>query len=169
MANVDAPRGFTNPQTTHGGPPRITAYKNTAVAIYPGDLVYKDGSGRVASITAVGNDPIGVAASYVSATGGQTVYVYDDLANTTFEVQVDDNTITDDTAIGNFFDVTINTGDTTRLTSKQELDGDLSDEDTLVLVEMITRPDNDDSLANNKVRVRVRVDSQAQVIASTAT
>jgi hypothetical protein len=167
VANTDAPRGLTNPQTTHGGSPRITAYKNTAAAIYPGDLVKKDGSGRVLSITDDADNPIGVAASYVSATGGQTVYVYDDLQNTTFEVQVDDNSITDDTAIGNFFNVTINTGDTTRFTSKHELDGDETDEATLVLVEMVNRPDNDDSLTNNKVRVRVRVDSQTSVIATT--
>tara|TARA_Y100000310_G_scaffold157246_1_gene156621 strand:- start:4891 stop:5391 length:501 start_codon:yes stop_codon:yes gene_type:complete len=165
MANVDNPRGFTNPQTFHGGPPRVTKYKsNGSAAIYKGDLVKKDGSGRVLTIIGAEDNPIGVAVNYAAATAGAVVYVYDDLANTTFEVQVDSNDITDDTAVGNFFDVTFTTGDTVTLQSAHELDGDGTTYDTLTLVEMIARSDNDDSLTNNKVRVQVRVDSQAQVI-----
>jgi hypothetical protein len=167
MANRDIPNGYTKPQTLHGGPVRVGQYKNTAAAIYIGDLVKKDGSGRVLALTDDADAPIGVAINYVSATAGQTVHVYDDLANTTFEVQVDDNSITDDTAIGNFYDTTVTTGNTTTLLSTHELDGDASDEDTLILHAMVSRPDNDDSLTNNKVRVKVRVDSQAQVIATT--
>lgn len=161
MANTDFPRGFYSARSETGGAPRVGKYKNTAAAVYIGDVVKKDGSGRILTITAVTDVPFGVAKNYRDATGGEFVYVYDDLENTTFEVQVDDNSITDDTDVGNFFDVAaIVTGDTTRLTSKLELDGNASVRDTLTLYSMITRPDNDDALANNKVRVKVRVDSQ---------
>ncbi len=167
MANTDAPRGYYNPQTDTGSAARVRDYKSDGVAIiYPGDLV-DIASGRIASITSAADNPIGVAAGYAAAVADTVVPVYDDLVNTSFEVQIDDNTITDDTVIGDFFDTTVTTGDTTRLTSTMELDGDASAQDTLVIVEMVNRPDNDDSLANNKVRVKIRVDAQATVIATT--
>lgn len=141
MANADKPFGFRFHSTTHGGPPKIGKYKNTAVAIYPGDAVHLDGSGRVNSIAST-ETPMGVALNYVSSTADQDVYVYDDLTNTLFEVQADGDDISDDTKIGLFFDITATTGNTTTLQSKQELDSDASAEDTLVLLGKVNRPDN---------------------------
>ncbi len=142
MANADKPFGFRFHSTKHGGPPQIRAYKNTAVAIYPGDAVHLDGSGRVNSIAST-ETPMGVAANYVSATAGQTVYVYDDLENTYFSVQADGDDISDDTKIGLFFDITATSGDTTTLQSKMELDSDASAEDTLVLLGKVDKPNNE--------------------------
>jgi hypothetical protein len=167
MANVDFPMGFKAVQTKTGVSPRITKYKTDGSAIiYPGDAVKKDGSGRVLTITAASDNPMGVAATYAAATAGDDVYVYDDLTNTIFEVQVDDATLTDDTSTGNFFDITVTTGDTTRLISKHELDGDASAEDTLVLRGKADRPGNAWG-ANVNVLVEFRVDTQTQVIATT--
>jgi len=167
MANVDFPMGYKPVQTSTGVSPRVTTYKSDGSAIiYPGDLVKKDGSGRVLSITAAADNPFGVAATYAAATAGTEVQVYDDLDNTLFEVQVDDGTLTDDTAIGNYFDTTFVTGDTTRLISKQELDGDSSADDTLRLVGLASRPGNAWG-TNANVIVQVRVNESATVIATT--
>lgn len=165
MANADRPFGFRFHSTTHGGPPRIRKYKNTAVAIYPGDLVHLDGSGRVNSIAST-ETPMGVAINYVSATADQAVYVMDDLANTYFMVQADEDDLADDTAIGNYFDVTCTTGDTTTLQSKQELDSDASAEDTLYLVGKVDSPDNAWG-EFVKVIVKVRASTYAEVLAVT--
>ena len=166
MANVDWPHGFKFAYTTHGGPPQITKYLSTAAKIFPGDYVKKDGSGRVLAVTAVADNGIGVAASYCPATAGSDIYVYDDLANTVFECQADDATLANDTQNGNFFDIIVTTGDTTTLQGKQELDGDASAEDTLVLVGIYDVPNNAWG-ANVRVYVQFRVDANATVIATT--
>jgi len=168
MANSNNPTGFTKPRTTTGGPPSIGKYTATAAIIYPGDAVTFDGSGAVKSIidatknTAV---PMGVAATYAAASA--TVYVYDDLANTTFECQVDDTNVTS-ADIGNLFDLITDTGDTTRLTSKQQLDGSDSVQDNVRVIELVNRVDNDNTLAYNKVRVRFNVFSNSGAQAVTA-
>jgi len=141
MANADRPFGFRFGYTLHGGPPHIGVYKNTAVAIYPGDLVHLDGSGRVNSIAET-ETPMGVAKNYVSATADQNVLVYDDLTNTIFKVQADGADIADDTKIGLFFDPVTTTGNTTTLQGKQELDSDASAEDTLILMGKVDLPNN---------------------------
>ncbi len=166
MANSDQPFGFRFAKTTHGGPPQLTKYKSTAAAIYPGDYVKKDGSGRILTVTAVSDSGMGVAASYGDATADNEIYVFDDLQNTIFEAQVDDGTLTDDTAIGNFFDIIATTGDTTTLQGKQEVDGDGSAEDTLVLLGLVNRPDNAWG-TNCNVYVQFRVDTQTTVILGT--
>jgi len=165
MANADKPNGFRFAYTLHGGPPKIGKYKNTAFAIYPGDLVHLDGSGRVNSIAST-ETPIGVAMNYVSATADQTVYVYDDTANTVFIVQADGADISDDTGTGNFFDPLCTAGDTTTLKSQQELDSDATAEDTLILIGKVDRPDNAYG-AYVDVYVQIRANTQAQVIAVT--
>jgi hypothetical protein len=165
MANADKPTGFRFAYTVHGGPPQIGKYKNTAVAIYPGDLVHLDGSGRVNTISAT-ETPMGVALNYVSSTADQDVYVYDDLTNTIFEVQVDDSTLSDDTANGNFFDPLCTTGNTTTLQGQMELDGDASSEDTLILIGKVDRPDNAWGEHVN-VYVKVRANTQTDVSAVT--
>lgn len=166
MANKDRPRGYLLGYTKHGGPAQVTTYKSTAAIIYPGDLVKMDGSGRILSITAKTDNPIGVAKSYGDATAGNEIFVFDDLVNTVFRVQVDDGTLTDDTAIGNFFDSTAVTGDTVTLLSKQELDGDSSTDDQLTLVGIVDMTDNAWG-TNVEVYVEVRVDANASVIATT--
>lgn len=166
MANVDKPRGYLLGYTKHNGPAQVTTYKSTAAAIYPGDLVKKDGSGRILAITAVTDNPIGVAKSYGDATAGNDIFVYDDLVNTVFRTQVDDGTLADDTAIGNFFDTTFSTGNTVTLLSTQELDGDSSGDDTLTLVGLVDMTDNAWG-EFVEVYVEVRVDANANVIATT--
>lgn len=166
MANADKPFGFKFAYTLHGGPPKIGKYKNTAVAIYPGDAVHLDGSGRVNSIT--GDDaPNGVALNYVSSTADQAVYVYDDLVNTIFEVQCDEDDLADDTVIGNYYDVIQTTGDTSILRSKHELDSSDSTHDHLEVMGLVDRPDNAWG-ANAKVYVRFHVNDRVQIAAKTA-
>jgi hypothetical protein len=128
-----------------GGPVQVNTYLNSAVAIYPGDIVKLDETtGNVAAITAVSDIPFGVAATYVSATVDQEVQIYDDLQNTIFEIQVDDDSISADTTIGALYDVAaIVTGDTVRVRSQHELDGDGSTNDTFMLLGKAERPGND--------------------------
>jgi hypothetical protein len=165
LANADKPFGLRPAYTSHGGPPRITKYKNTAVAIYPGDLVHKDGSGRVNTIAST-ETPMGVAVNYVSATADQAIYVYDDLANTFFRVQGDGTDLANDTVRMNFFDPICSTGNTTTLQGKMELDTDASAEDTLILIDKVHNPMNAWG-GNVELIVKVRADTQAQVIAVT--
>lgn len=165
MANRDAPFGFRYAYTLHGGPPHIGHYKNTAVAIYPGDLVHLDGSGRVNSIAST-ETPMGVAKNYVSATADQDVEVYDDLENTVFRVQADGADLADDTVIGLFYDVVATTGNTTTLQGKMELDSDASAEDTLVLLGKVDEPGNAWG-ANVEVYVRIRANELTTVLAVT--
>ncbi|MHC4891585.1 MAG: hypothetical protein ACYTEO_19195 [Planctomycetota bacterium] len=168
MANTDWPAGFRVGYTKHGGPAAVHRWESDGSAIiYPGDLVKKDGSGKILTLTATNDNPIGVAATYAAATASAEVFVYDDLANTIFIVQSDDATLADDTANGNYFDVVITTGDTTTLRSKHELNGDASTSDTLELIDIVGRPDNAWG-ANVDVYVKVRVDADANVIAVTA-
>jgi hypothetical protein len=167
MPNTDWPSGFRPAKTKHGGVVAQNRWESDGSAIiYPGDLVKKDGSGKILTITAAGDNPIGVAATYAAATASAEVFVYDDLTNTVFIVQADGSDLSDDTSNGNYFDVTITTGDTTTLRSKHELDSDASAEDTLKLIDIVDRPDNAWG-ANVEVYVQVRVDADAQVNATT--
>lgn len=165
MANKDRPLGFRFAYTKHGGPPQIHHYKNTAVIIYPGDIVHLDGSGRV-NTAAITETPMGVAKNYVSATAGQDVEVYDDLENTIFRVQADEDDIADDTKTGLFFDFVATTGNTTTLQSKQELDSDSSAEDTLVLLGKVDEPGNDYG-EFVEVYVRIRANELTTVLTVT--
>lgn len=155
MANRDIPSGFTKPMSKTGRPPYITPWKNTAVAVFKGDAVDFDGSGRVRSATGTPSTiiPDGVAINHRSATVNQTVFVYTQLEDLTFEVQCDDNTITDDTTIGISYDITCPTGNTTTLQSAHELDANSTNTGQARHTHLITRPDNDDTLTNNKVRI----------------
>lgn len=166
MANIDNPKGFIPYKSKTGTISSRTYLSDGSAAIFKGDPVKKDGSGRVLSITATGDSPMGVAAHHVAATAGLEVKVYDDLVNTTFITQSDDATLTDNTSNGNFFDITVTTGDTTTLRSKMELDGNGSAEDVLILIDKINRVDNTWA-ANVDVEVAFRVDTQAVVIIAT--
>ena len=167
MANKDFPRGFSPAYTETGvAPPVHRYYSDGSAAIYKGDPVKKDGSGRVLSITATADYHIGVAAHYVAATAGAEILVYDDFYNTVFECQSDDATLADSTQNSNFFDITVATGNTATLTSIMELNGDLSADDNLILVDIVERPDNAWG-ANVDVYVKFRVNPNAVVIATT--
>jgi len=167
MANVDNPRGFHPAYTETGGAiVNKRFYSDGSAAIYPGDPVKKDGSGRVLSVTASTDNPMGVATTYAAATAGTEVYVCNDFYNTVFECQSDDATLADSTANGNFFDLTVTTGNTTTLRSQMELDGNASSRDTLTLIDIVERPDNAWG-ANVDIYVKFRVDTQAVVIANT--
>lgn len=169
MANVDFPMGFKAVMSLTGGPPVIMPgdrYSDGSAAIGRGDALKKDGSGRYLSITATGDNPVAVAVNHVAASDTTTLLQMYSLRETLFEVQSDDATLANDTQIGNFFDITINTLDTTRLISKHELDGDASAKDTLILVAKADRPGNAWG-ANVNVLVKFRVDANADVIATT--
>lgn len=167
MANVDFPMGLKAVETSHGGPPRIGEYKSDGSAIiYPGDLIKKDGSGRVLTLTAVTETPFAVAETYAAAVAGTVISAYDDLVNTYFEIQVDDATLADDTVIGNYYDPLVPTGDTVRLRSKHELDGDASAEDTFRVIRKADRPNNAWGL-NVNVIVQIRATEAAPVVAAT--
>ena len=159
MANADKPCGFKFGYTLHGGPPAIHKYTNTAVAIYPGDHVYLS-AGRVETVIST-EGGMGVAMNYVSATSGQDVWVMDDLQNTIFIVQCDEDDVTATTQIGDFYDVLATTGNTTTLKSLQELNTDASGEDQLELIGLVDRPDNDWGEFCD-VYVRFNVDTRLQ-------
>jgi hypothetical protein len=169
MANVDFPMGFKPVMSLTGGPPVIMPgdrYSDGSAAIGEGDPLKKDGSGRWLSITAAGDNPDAVAANYIASGDTTTLLQMYSLRETIFEVQSDDATLADDTQIGNYFDITVNTPDTTRLRSTMELDGDASAEDTLILIGKAERPGNAWG-ANVNVLVKFRVDADADVIATT--
>lgn len=166
MANKDRPFGFRFARTLHGGPPHIGHYKNTAVAIYPGDAVHLDGSGRVNS-AAAGDNPMGVAKNYVSATADQDVEVYDNLENTIFTIQADEADLTADTVTGLFYDIGGTTGNTTTLQSRQELDSNASTNDVIVVLGKVDEPNNAWG-ANVNLYVRIRVNELTTVLAKTA-
>jgi hypothetical protein len=169
MANADFSMGFKPVMSLTGGPPVIlpnTQKSDGSAAIYPGDALKRNGSGRWLTLTAVSDNPQGVAGNYVAVSDTTTELKVYGLRETIFEAQVDDGSITDDTQLGNYFDLTVTTGDTTRLISKQEVDGDASAEDTLVLWGKVNRPDNAWG-TNVNVYVKFRVDADADVIANT--
>ena len=165
MANADKPNGFRFAYTLHGGPPSIGVYKNTAAIIYPGDHVMLDGGGRVAVNTA-SNPGMGVANNYVSATSGQDVYVYNDLKNTIFQVQADEDDLSNDTVIGLYYDILYTGGSTVTHQGQMELDTNASVDDNLELMGLVDRPDNAWG-TNCDVYVRFHVDTQIQVAADT--
>jgi hypothetical protein len=142
MANVDKPNGFRFAYTLHGGPPAIHTYLCTAGIIYPGDHVAMNGSGRCATF-ADGEAGFGVAATYVTAVADQTVYVYDDLINTVFTVQMDGAGLSD-TIIGhaNFYDITATTGSTVTFQSLHELDVSETTSKTLEILGLVDKPGN---------------------------
>jgi hypothetical protein len=173
MANADFPMGFKIVGTWTGGPPVILPgdhYSDGTAAIYPGDAVKASGSGTYVTITATNDNPVAVAANYIAISDTTTELKLYSLRENVFEVQADGSTLTSSvgpTKIGTYFDLTVTTGDTTRLISKQELDDDASTSDTLILLSKANRPDNAWG-ANVNLLVKFRVDADADVIAVTA-
>jgi len=162
MANADRPIGFV-PLSEHE---IISLKSDGSAAIFIGDPVKPDGSGRYLSITNDADNPAYVAISYTVATAGTVFQAVKIKPGQEFLCQVDDGTLTDDTALGNSFDIILGSGNTTTLISGFELDGDASAEDTLKLVRLYDTPDNAWG-TNANVVVEFRVNVDAQVITTT--
>lgn len=93
MANVDHPHGLVPVMSRFKDTPRMTKYyASVTTAIFRGDPVCINASGRVHSLTTVTGDTeiVGVAANYNAAgtTPTEQIWVYDD-PDTIFEIQSD--------------------------------------------------------------------------------
>jgi hypothetical protein len=114
MANQDQPRGLE----PKGSPLRKNKYVSGS-AVYPGDAVKLDSSGRVA-VAAASDALCGVAASYASA-AGEDVWVWDH-QDQLFCVQADDADIDAQTDIGLNYDILATAGSSAFKISRMELD-----------------------------------------------
>jgi hypothetical protein len=143
MANRDTPTGFRVGYTKHGGPAQINAYKTDGVAsIFAGDVLDMT-AGRVATVAATSDLPMGVAASFTDSTSEDTtVLVYDDLANTIFIVQADTSQIAGTSFCGVGYDLTIGAGSTLTGRSAHELDASATCIGYLHVIDKVPRPDN---------------------------
>ena len=144
MANRDTPMGFRPGYTRHGGPPRMRRYyTDGAAAIGVGDVVDMT-SGRIATVTATTDLPIGVAATGTQTTGNEDIeiMVYDDLVNTVFIAQADSSQIAGTSMLGVGVDLTITTLTTATGISNHEIDVSASCVGYLHLIDKVNRPDN---------------------------
>lgn len=114
MANADRPSGFA----PHGEPLRVNSYVSGG-AVYPGDAVTQDATGRMAAATA-GQVLQGVAVSYASAAGADILVA--DHPDQQFIAQADGNDIDAQTDIGQNVDLLATAGNATYKLSRQELD-----------------------------------------------
>lgn len=144
MANKDWPRGFQFGYTKHGGPPQLTRYyTDGAAAIYIGDLVDMT-NGRIASVTATTDLPVGVAASYTGSTDETTeVFVYDDLQNTVFIAQADTTQIAGTSLVNTGKDLLATAGTTDSEISNMEIDVSASCVGYIWILDKVNRVDND--------------------------
>jgi len=155
MANRDIPRGLYAPQSQQGAVPVTTEYTATN-EIFIGDPVTLNASGGA---TRIANGPIigGVDAIAIThALTGAKVHVYENLDDLTFEVQIDDNSVTANKT-GEIYNLLQAAGNATTLQSGCELDGSTGAAAgaTTMITDMISnRPDNDLATANNKVRIK---------------
>ncbi len=140
----DRPRGFKFGYTKHGGPPQLTRYyTDGAAAIYSGDILDMAG-GRVASITATTDLPIGVAASYQGSTDETTeVLVYDDLQNTVFVAQADGADIAGTSCCNKGYDVLAAAGTTASNESIMEIDSSATSVAYLWVLDKVDTIDNE--------------------------
>lgn len=114
MPNLDRPRG-AEPK---GACVRSNAYVSGG-AVFPGDFVSLDSSGRVVAASATAA-LVGVAMSYASG-AGQDVIVADH-PDQLFIVQADDGTVDAQTDIGLNYDILATAGNAVYRTSRMELD-----------------------------------------------
>ena len=144
MANADKPMGFRPGYTKTGGPPRIRRYYTDGAAnIGIGDVLDMT-SGRVATVTATTDLPIGVSATFTDSTDETTeIFVYDDLENTIFIAQADTSQIAGTSLCGVGYDLTITACSTATGLSKHEIDVSASCVGYLHVIDKVDRPDND--------------------------
>ena len=142
-SNKDKPNGFRVGYTKHGGPARLTSYLTDGAAnIGIGDVVDMT-AGRVATVAATTDLPLGVSATFTDSTSESTeVLVYDDLENTIFIAQADTSQIAGTSFIGEHRDITITACSTATGLSNHEIDASASCVGYLYLVGRVDRPDN---------------------------
>jgi len=157
MANTDNARGFIHPQTNDGGPVVLKEY-TAASQIFVGDPCLISTTGTVARVgngdDATAFDAIctSFASTAAIAAGNSTVHLITDLSRYTFEIQADAALAAD--VRGQEYGLTQAAGDTTTGYSGCELDVAVAGAGGNVrVVDMINRPDNDNTLTNSKVRV----------------
>lgn len=171
MANLDAPHGFVPVQSPHGNDiPTQEFQATTAVAVYPGMLMYLADTGLISvwTGTATGYKAIvGAAMDYVAAAapfGSRGVGVSID-PNQQYSVQCDDNSITalTDGLGGGYQIINASTGSATRLVSLAELDASSSttvnNSTTISAVQMVRYADGSENIlaqSYNDVIVRIR-------------
>jgi len=154
MANRDIPSGFTQIQSkVPSSEPFVTTRVVSGATIYKGAVVDVNTDGTVtrdagpitASILSKGIAMNGGAA-------GESIQVCTKLSDITCEIQSDDNSITGDVR-GQSYDLVVGADNTVTEQSGIELDGSSAGGSVCRVTDMIDRPDNDVTLANNKVRV----------------
>lgn len=157
MANPDLPRGFTKPRhlTAVGAQTLVTLTNDGTTAIGNGDPVMASDTVQGSYQRALAaNDVIThVAQEYSAATVGAKFKALP-VSDYSFEAQFDDNTVTDVQAvIGLTYGLIWAAPDATFGNSTMEIDGSGVAASDCTILEAVERPDNDDALANNKVRV----------------
>lgn len=151
MANKDFPRGLLNP--TPLTEQVATRTYTASGAVYRGDPC---NLGADNTVVAAGAGPVtafDVVAMHAAANGAPVVCCINP-GSVSFEAQFDDNTVTTNVC-GKTFDLVQAAADTLRGVSTCEVDGDTGDvaNGCVRVVDMVDRPDNDITLANNVVRV----------------
>jgi hypothetical protein len=157
MANLDNPRGFCNPRskTVTGAFSPVKLKSSGSAVIGVGSPIKALVAGRaIASI--MDEAIVYVAISPAAAVADAEFYALR-AADYYFEIQVDDNTITDDTDVGESYELLYTAVDALTNMSQIELDGSTVGQPIplVTIVELIERPDSDPLLANNAVLVSI--------------
>lgn len=155
MANRDIPSGFTQIQSkVPSSEPFVTTREVSGATIYKGAVVDINADGTVTKDAGPINASIlskGIAMN--SGAAGESIQVCTKLSDITCEVQCDDNNITGDVR-GQVYDLVVGADNTVTEQSGIELDDSTGGSGAVCKVtDMVDRPDNDVTLANNKVRV----------------
>lgn len=126
MANPDRPNGAV----PFGEPLRLNSYVAGA-AVYPGDFVKLDSSGRIV-VGAATDALIGVAIDYASAAAASVLVA--DHPDQQFVVQADETEIDAQTDVGQNADILATAANTTYKVSRMELDSStIASDSTLAL------------------------------------
>lgn len=129
MANLDGAKGFSALRTPHGTDIPMEEYQAvTAITVYPGQLLYMSATGEVNiwTGTATGRTSIlGAAQGYLPSTESDRAILVCDSPDQEYEVQVDDNTLTNvGLLVGeNFGGTNFTAVNATALRSLAEIDG----------------------------------------------
>jgi hypothetical protein len=157
MANRDIPSGFTQIQSkVPSSEPFVTTRVVSGATIYKGAVVTigTDGTvtrdpGTAGAITA---SILSKGIAMNGGVAGASIQVCTKLSDITCEVQCDENNITSDVR-GQSYDLVVGADNTVTEQSGIELDDSTGGGAVCKVTDMIDRPDNDVTLANNKVRV----------------
>lgn len=152
MANIDYPRGLLNPSPA--GENVICRTFVAAAEIFRGDICTLGADGTVTRVANGAATAFDVVALHYAASAAPVVCCVNP-GGVTFEAQCDDNTVTTNVK-GKTFDLIQAAGDTVRKTSGCEIDSNTGHATTgcVRVVDMVDRPDNDVTLANNVMRVQ---------------